>query len=225
MITQMLVLIGATIGTLLPIANPFSAAPVFATLSARFSHERRAQQANMAAVYMSAVLLVALFAGALILTFFGITIPIMRIAGGILIARVGFGMSNPEPEQHVSDDSRREAETMSDIAFTPIALPLLSGPGSMAATIGMATHADGIGEYLAVAAGILCVAAIALVILRTADTVAGFLGVTGMTVLTRLMGFLLLCIGVQFVLTGFMEGITNEAVMGEIVNAIRAATG
>jgi multiple antibiotic resistance protein len=225
MLEETLVLIGATIATLLPIANPFSTAPVFATLSKRFSIERRKQQARMAAINMSAVLLVTLFAGALILTFFGITVPVMRIAGGILIARVGLGMSNPEPEQNVSDESKREAQQMDDISFTPIAMPLLSGPGSIAVTISMATHADGVSEYLAVAIGIICVAAISLVVLRLAEPVVEFLGVTGMNALTRLMGFLLICIGVQFVLTGLLEGITNGEVMGAIIDAIRLATG
>ncbi len=179
----------------------------------------------MAAVNMAAVLLVTLFAGAMILTFFGITVPVMRIAGGILIARVGLGMSNPEPEESVSDESKREARQMDDIAFTPIAMPLLSGPGSIAVTISMATHADHVSEYLAVAIGILCVSAISLLVLRMADPVVEFLGVTGMNALTRLMGFLLICIGVQFVLTGMFEGITNDEVMGELIDAIRRASG
>ena len=71
MLEEILILIGATIATLLPIANPFSTAPVFATLSKRFSAKRRKQQARMAVINMSAVLLVTLFGGALILTFFG----------------------------------------------------------------------------------------------------------------------------------------------------------
>jgi multiple antibiotic resistance protein len=225
MLEEILVLIGATIGTLLPIANPFSTAPVFATLSKRFSAKRRKQQARMAVINMSAVLLVTLFGGALILTFFGITVPVMRIAGGILIARIGLGMSNPEPEENVSDDSKQEARQMEDISFTPIAMPLLSGPGSIAVTISMATHADGVSEYLAVAIGILCVAAISLLVLRMADPVVDFLGVTGMNALTRLMGFLLICIGIQFVLTGFFEGITNVEVMGKIIDAIQQASG
>lgn len=225
MLQEILLLIGATIGTLLPIANPFSTAPVFATLSRRFSAKRRIQQARMAAVNMAGVLLVTLFAGAMILTFFGITVPVMRIAGGILIARVGLGMSNPEPEESVSDESKQEARQMEDISFTPIAMPLLSGPGSIAVTISMATLADNVSEYLAVAIGILCVSAISLLVLRLADPVVEFLGVTGMNVLTRLMGFLLICIGVQFVLTGLFEGITNDEVMGEIIDAIRRASG
>jgi multiple antibiotic resistance protein len=225
MLEEILILIGATIATLLPIANPFSTAPVFATLSKRFSVKRRKQQARMAAINMSIVLLVTLFAGALILTFFGITVPVMRIAGGILIARVGLGMSNPEPEEIVSDESKREARQMDDISFTPIAMPLLSGPGSIAVTISMATHADRVSEYLAVAIGIICVAAISLVILRLAEPVVEFLGVTGMNALTRVMGFLLICIGVQFVLTGLLEGITSGEAMGAIIDAIRQASG
>jgi multiple antibiotic resistance protein len=70
-------------------------------------------------------------------------------------------MSNPEPEQQVSEASKQEAKTMRDIAFTPIAMPLLSGPGSIAVTIGLATHADNVVENSAVAAGIILVAFIA----------------------------------------------------------------
>jgi multiple antibiotic resistance protein len=89
----------------------------------------------------------------------------------------------------------------------------------------MATHADRVSEYLAVAIGIICVAAISLVILRLAEPVVEFLGVTGMNALTRVMGFLLICIGVQFVLTGILEGITSGEAMGAIIDAIRQASG
>ena len=225
MIEDILLLIGATIASLLPITNPFSAAPVFATLSQRFSPERRKQQARMSAVYMASVLLVTLFAGALILTFFGITIHVMRVAGGILIARVGMGMSNPEPEENVTGESKREARQMEDISFTPIAMPLLSGPGSIAVTISMATHADGPLDFIAVAIGIVCVCAIAWVVLRGAEPIANYLGVTGMNVMTRIMGFLLICIGVQFIVTGLLEGITSDVAMKIIIDAIRKEAG
>ena len=221
MLQEFILLIGATAASLLPITNPFSAAPVFATLTQRFSPERRKQQARMSAIYMASVLLVTLFAGALILTFFGITIHVMRIAGGILIARVGMGMSNPEPEENVSSDSKREARQMEDISFTPIAMPLLSGPGSIAVTISMATHADGAIEFVAVAIGILFVSVFALVVLRGAEPIADYLGVTGMNVMTRIMGFLLICIGVQFVISGLLEGITSDQAMSLIIEAIR----
>jgi len=218
-LTTWLTLVFATFGALLPIVNPFSTAPVFAALSTRFSAERRRQQARMAVLYMISILVTTLVAGAVIMNFFGISMPALRMAGGLIVARVGFGMLNPAPEQRLSDESADEAETMADIAFTPIALPLLSGPGSIAVTIGMATEAEEITHYAAIAAGILLVAAVALLILRSASAVQRHLGVTGMNVLTRLMGLVLVCIGVQFVFRGLIEAITYPSVAEALLDA------
>ena len=87
---------------------------------------------------MAIVLLVSLFAGALVMEFFGISIPALRIAGGLIVARVGFGMLNPDPEPDVGETEHEEALQMTDLAFTPLAMPMLSGPGSIAVTVGMA---------------------------------------------------------------------------------------
>jgi multiple antibiotic resistance protein len=212
----------ATIGALLPITNPFSAAPAFVGLTRGFADKERQRQARRATFYMASVLLGALFAGAIIMQFFGITVPVMRIAGGIVVARVGFGMSNPEPEQQVSEASKQEAKTMRDIAFTPIAMPLLSGPGSIAVTIGLATHADNVVENSAVAAGIILVAFIAWLVLRSSIKVVHYLSETGMNVLTRLMGFILICIGIEFISTGLFEALTNPEIVGPIVKTIQS---
>jgi multiple antibiotic resistance protein len=209
----------ATIGALLPIANPFSTAPVFATITRRMGTKRRAQQARMAAIYMMWVLIGALLIGALVLTFFGISIPALRVAGGLVVARVGFTMLNPEPEESLPDESQQEAMDMQDIAFTPIAMPLLSGPGSIAVTISMATEVDNPLEYTAIALGIAAVAFLSWLVLRSAAPVVGFLGVTGTTALTRLMGLVLVCIGVQFVATGAVEAVTD----GWIADALKQA--
>lgn len=221
---EWITLISGTFATLLPIANPFSTAPVFASLTRRYSEERRNHQARLAVIYMIAVLLVTLFAGALILTFFGIGLPVVRIAGGLLIARIGFSMVNPAPEALVSDESKDEALLMQDIAFTPIAMPLLSGPGSMAVTLSMASLADKPLEYAAVAIGIVTVALVSWLVLRSSTRVAEYLGVTGMNALTRVMGFLLVCIGIQFIATGVFEGLTDQRIMGPIVDAVRQAS-
>jgi multiple antibiotic resistance protein len=211
----------ATIGALLPIANPFSTAPVFATITRSMRPERRAQQARMAAIYMMWVLLGSLFIGALVLTFFGISIPALRVAGGLVIARVGFNMLNPEPDESLPDESQQEAMDMQDIAFTPIAMPLLSGPGSIAVTISMATEVAHPMEYAAIAVGIAAVAFVSWLVLRSAAPVVGYLGVTGTTALTRLMGLVLVCIGVQFMATGVVETLTNDAVVSAVKQAYR----
>ena len=112
----------------------------------------------MAAIYMAVVLLVSLLAGALILELFGISLPALRIAGGLVIARIGFSMLNPEPEEKLPEEDQKEALDKRDVAFTPIAMPMLSGPGSIAVTISMATSVDRPVDYVAVGIGILIVA-------------------------------------------------------------------
>jgi multiple antibiotic resistance protein len=223
MMLDWLTLIGGTIATLLPIANPFSTAPVFASITSGYSEDERNRQARLAAIYMTGVLLVTLFFGALVLTFFGIGMPALRIAGGLLIARVGFSMVNPEPQELVSEDSKTEALNKQEIAFTPIAMPLLSGPGSMAATLSMCSYAQGPLDYASVAIGIGIVAFISWLVLRSSTTVADRLGVTGMNALTRVMGLILVCVGIRFIATGFFEGLTDPAIMGPLVDAVRQA--
>ncbi len=173
----------------------------------------------MAGIYMISVLVGALLIGAAVMLFFGISIPALRIAGGLVVARVGFAMLNPEPEEELSDESKREALDKRDIAFTPIAMPLLSGPGSIAVTISIATEVDRPLEYVSVAVGIVVVALISWVILRASTKVVKVLGVTGMNVITRLMGFILVCIGVQFIATGLVEAITQELVVAAVLQS------
>ena len=154
----------------------------------------------MAAVWMTLILLVSLAAGALVLEFFGISLPALRLAGGLVVAQVGMGMmrADPSSQADLPEDSAAEAARMSDISFTPVAMPMLSGPGSIAVTISMATEAGRPSEYLAVALGIVIVALVSWLFLLGASRIGEVLGVTGLNAVNRLMGFLLICVGVQF---------------------------
>ncbi|MDH3511617.1 MAG: MarC family NAAT transporter [Gammaproteobacteria bacterium] len=219
MLYDWLTLIGVTFGALLPIANPFSTAPVFVAITRQMSHAHRWQQARLAAIYMAAVLLVSLLAGALILEFFGISLPALRIAGGLVIARIGFSMLNPEPEEKLPEEDQKEALDKRDIAFTPIAMPMLSGPGSIAVTISMATSVTRPRDYLAVGIGILIVAFLSWLVLRSSTRIVDFLGSTGVNVLTRIMGLILVCIGIQFIATGIFELVTDPGVVKAIYEA------
>lgn len=207
---------------ILPIANPFSTAVVFLTITERFSEERRRQQALLACVYMAVILITFLLLGSLIMNFFGISVPGLRIAGGLIVARIGFGMLNSTSENEIPEESRMEAVRMDDVAFTPLAMPMLSGPGSIAVTIGMATDADGVAENLAIVVGIGLVAIVSWLVLRASAKVVGVLGATGMNAMGRIMGFLLVCIGVQFVVDGTHDFLSSAAFWAPILDAIRA---
>jgi len=206
---------------ILPIANPFSTAVVFLTITEGFSEARRRRQARLACIYMAVVLITFLLLGSLIMNFFGISIPGLRIAGGLIVTRIGFGMLNSKPENEMSEESRSEAVRMDDVAFTPLAMPLLSGPGSIAVTIGMATEAEGVGENLAIVVGIGLVALVSWLVLRASGKVVRVLGATGMNAMGRIMGFLLVCVGIQFIVDGIQNIVSSPAFWGPALDAIR----
>jgi len=206
--------LAATIGALLPIVNPLSAAPVFVGVTHGYSAKRRNRQAWKASVYMAAILLVALFAGALILKFFGISTPILQVAGGLIITRVGFGMIEPSSEQRVTPEEKEEAEENDEVALTPLAMPMLAGPGALATTIALATESTQVAQYLGVSLGICVVSALSWITLRSASGLHKLVGNTGMNVVTRLMGLVLICVGIRFVLVGLLEGLTGELMLG-----------
>jgi multiple antibiotic resistance protein len=112
---------------------------------------------------------------------------------------------------------------MQDVAFTPVAMPMLSGPGSIAVTIGMATEVEHPLENLAIIGGIALVAFVSWLILRSSLGVVEYLGATGVSVLTRIMGLLLVGIGVQFVFTGVFEPLTGDRFIGAIVESVNRA--
>ena len=196
-----------TLAALLPITNPFSTAPLFVSLTANFSKERQRQQAFMACVYAFFILVTFLLLGSVIVDFFGISVPGIRVAGGLIISTVGFRMLFPAPR--VGETGAAELEQ--DVAFTPIAMPSLAGPGSIAVVLGAAAqiqsgHPD-VWQviYLGVIAGMLITLVISFVVLRAASQMVRFLGPSGLDAMTRIFGFLLICIGMQFLLTGIAD--------------------
>jgi multiple antibiotic resistance protein len=197
------ILLGTVI-SLLPIVNPFSVAVTFISLSKDMDDDKKNKQALLASVYMAVILIVFLIAGVLIMRFFGISLPGIRIAGGIIITYIGFRMLNPE-HRDLQLQGAGAAPADDDIAFTPIAMPMLSGPGAIAVTIGMAANADSKFEYIGETLGIIAVALISYILLRIAGSVKRLLGNYGIIILTRIMGFLLICIGVQFVMLGILD--------------------
>jgi multiple antibiotic resistance protein len=194
------------ITALLPIMNPFSTAPLFVSLTANFSPARRKQQALMACVYAFGILVTFLLLGRAIVEFFNISIPGIRVAGGLIISTVGFGMLFPTPPPA---DAAVAAEQ--DVAFSPIAMPSLAGPGSIAVVLGAAAQIQSrfpdrvMLVFVAVVVGMIATLLIAFAVLRAASEMVRFLGPRGIDAMTRIFGFLLICIGMQFLLTGIAD--------------------
>lgn len=194
----------STIGALIPIVNPFAAAPLVVSMTVALSDDERSDQVRRACIYMFFILAAFLVAGGLIMQFLGISIPGLRVAGGIVIGAVGLRMLFAS--QPGSASLYGEPPPKHDISFTPLAIPSLAGPGSIAVVIGMSTTAQAsehvILRHSAIAVGIALTALICYFVLRAATRLARFLGPSGMSGMTGIMGFLLVCIGVQFVING-----------------------
>ena len=188
--------------------NPFSTAPVFLSLTAQFDERKRNRQALLACIYAFGLLICFLFLGAFIIDFFGISVPGIRAAGGVIISVIGLRMLFPGGSAMVtSNDGQHELE----IAFTPIAMPSLAGPGSLSVVITAASliksnHPEQyVLVYLGVVLGMAITVFIAFLILRAAGSMARILGPSGIDAMTRIFGFLLVAIGVQFLLTGVSD--------------------
>jgi len=196
-------LLFASFTSLFSVVNPLAAMPIFVSLTDRFSERERIQTAKKASFYMMGVLITFLLIGTFILSFFGISLAGIRIAGGLIIMRAAYSMLNPETGgRKLTDEDEAAAKEKEDISFSPLALPLLSGPGSIAVVIGFATQAEGVTDYLINGASVLLVACITYGLLRLAPISARYIGPTGLNVMTRLMGFIALAISVQFILSG-----------------------
>ncbi|MGE5313859.1 MAG: MarC family NAAT transporter [Acidobacteriota bacterium] len=208
--------VGVALITLLPIINPVSTAVLLISISGHLSNEERNRQITWACIYMAGILLAFLVAGHLIMVAFGISIPGIRMAGGLVIGLLGFRMLFPDEGQLTGED-KQEALQKRDISFSPLAMPSLSGPGSIAVIITMSSAIDGrrgIDKYLAFAGVVLAIfitAVISWLVLRGAGAMRRYLGVNGVNSLARIMGFLLVCIGMQFLINGVRDLVLDTA--------------
>lgn len=211
-------LVLGTVIALLPLINPLATAPTFLAITEGDSRERRLQQLRLACFYMVAILVSFLIGGTFIMGFFGISIPGLRIAGGLLVAGIGSGMLvAPARDSDRDDPAQAAARAKRDVSFSPLAMPMMSGPGAIAVTIGFTSLATGWVDYVAIILGIVTVAVITYAVLRLSEKVVGVIGVNGMNALTKVMGFLILCIGIQFVVNGVLGIVQDPA----LIRAIR----
>lgn len=212
-------IIGIGLITLLPLANPLTAVALFLSLTEEMSKETRKQQAFMAAVYVFLIMIVTWYAGQIVMNTFGISVPGLRIAGGLIVCFIGFQMLFPVkklheavPEVHaVTAELKKEPDT--NIAFVPLAMPGTAGPGTIAMIISNASAVNQgggvhISQWVMIIAPIIVFLIISLLLwisLRSSTVIMNFIGNSGVQAISRLMGFLLVCMGVQFIINGSLD--------------------
>lgn len=193
----------ATFLALFPIVNPPGGIPMFFTLTGNFSREDRNRTALRTACYVVAILVTFMLVGRFVLSFFGISLPVLKIAGGLIVANTAWGMVTAT--SRMTSEESSEALTKQDISLTPMAMPMLSGPGSIGVVMGLAAHANSFLAYVGMVIGIALVGLSVLLFLRLGGPLVKRLGPTGMGALTRIFGFLILAIAVQLVWDGVAD--------------------
>ena len=197
-------------GALFAIINPYGLAFVFLDRTIALTERERARISLRVAINAFGVLLVSLFVGSQILNFFGISVPALRIGGGLVVAATGWSMLNAPTVPTVHARSTVDFAEIKKLAFFPLTIPLTAGPGTIATAIAISTNRPaGIGGLLSSSVMWIVVAlAVTATIYhayRNSSRMARLLGEEGTSVMTRLSAFLLLCIGVQIMITGGVE--------------------
>ncbi len=195
---------------LFSIVNPIAGALIFDRVTAERSHSERAPLAGKVGLFSLAVMIGAVWIGPYLLAFFGISIAALRIGGGLVVSMFALELLTAPEKKAVQKEQQVGAPAPSDdIAFFPLTLPLTTGPGTISVAITLGVGRSGEGFFLA---GVtLAALAMALTIGTAygyAHRLSALLGAHGEKTVTRLAAFLLFCIGVQIVITGFTEVVT-----------------
>jgi multiple antibiotic resistance protein len=190
----------ATFLALFPIVNPFGGVPLFFTLTAGFTPRDRNRTALKTEMYVFWILVIFMFFGRFVLNFFGISLPVLKIAGGLIVANTAWGMVTAGNRLTTAESD--EATTKEDISLTPMAMPILSGPGSIGVVMGLAAHVDSLSAYLGMVIGIAVLAVTVYLFLRLGGPLVARLGPSTVGAISRIFGFLILAIAVQLIWDG-----------------------
>ncbi len=203
-----------TFTTLLAIINPLEVLPVYLQLLLGKDAARHREVAFKSCLYALLLSFFFLIFGTLMLRIFGVPLSMVRVVGGIILMKIGFELFTP----HKGDDMMSAADPDANIAFVPLAMPLMFGPGAIATIIGMASTVKQSGEealsFVAIAAAIVLTMTVTYLCLAYADRLTRWLGPLGIDATTRIVGFFVSAIGVGLIFDGVIEALQMHGVTG-----------
>ncbi len=194
-----------TFTSVLFIVDPIAAVPAYLVITQNETPQERRRTAFRACVAMAVLLVVFAAAGRFIFQAFGITLPAFRIAGGLILWLVAFDMLRAKRSTQESREELDEGQVKEDVALTPLAIPMLAGPGAISTAMVLAGEAHGFGHSAIVYGAIILTALVSYGTLLLGQRLVQVLGQTGIRVMTRIMGLLLAAVATQFILTGLQD--------------------
>jgi multiple antibiotic resistance protein len=200
---------------LFSIVNPIGGALIYSQVTIGRPHPERVALAYRVSFYSAIVMLSALWIGATLMSFFGVSIDALRVAGGLVVAASAWGMLyDPKENEDRKQDHAAPAAWGSDVAFFPLTMPFTTGPGTISVAIALSasrpsTTTELLPFYAGASGAAITVAFVVAICYASADRIVALLGPARARILTRLSAFLLLCIGVQILMSGIQGAMTT----------------
>ncbi len=193
----------ATFLALFPIVDPFGGIPIFFTMTSTWTTRDRSRTAFKTGMWVFVILVTFLFFGRFVLHFFGISLPVLKIAGGLIVANTAWGMVTSHAR--ITPEETHEAEDKEDISLTPLAMPLMSGPGAIGVVMALAANADSAAGYLGMVIGVAGIALSVALFFCLGGPLVRRLGPSAVGAINKIFGFLILAIAVQLVWDGVAD--------------------
>ena len=197
---------------LFSVINPLGTVPIFVGLTKEDSKSERSKTSILTAINIFVILVISFFTGRYILNFFGISLDSLRIAGGLIITTSGFALLTGSFSKHKGMDKpkvKEDAFQRDGVSLTPLAIPMLAGPGSISFLIGLYQEYELWNEKLIAIMAIFSVCLATLLVLRSSHYIVNFLGASGINAISRIIGFIVIAIGVEYISSSVMNLLEN----------------
>lgn len=193
---------------LFSVINPLGTVPVFVGLTSDESTQERNRTSLLTTVNVIAILIISFFAGTYLLAFFGISLNALRIAGGMIIVTSGFALLTGTFSKHKGMKNKRvqkDLDKREKFSLTPLAIPMLAGPGSISLLITFNQEYQQWNEMLYVVLAVLAVGLATFIILRSSHYISKILGASGINAISRIVGFIVISIGIEYISTAVIS--------------------
>lgn len=187
---------------LISVVNPLGTIPVFISLTKEETKRNRNKTAIWTSFNVAVILLISFFVGNYVLQFFGVSINSLRIAGGLIITAAGFSLLNGSFTKHKGmkrSSVQVDIETRAEVSLTPLAIPMLAGPGSISLLIAYNQTASSFYDFLWGSAAVIATSLVVFLVLKSSQFIVKLLGGSGLNAVSRIIGFIEIAIGIEYV--------------------------
>jgi multiple antibiotic resistance protein len=195
-------------GALFSVMNPFGTVPIFVGLTKEHTKLERNKIAFWTSINVLIILLISFFVGKFILLFFGITLNSLKIAGGLIIVSSGFALLTGEYNKHKGmkkDKVKEDLKSRSEFSLTPLAIPMIAGPGTISLLITYNQEFIGLDRVLIILSAIVLSTICIYLILKSSFNIVKKMGASGINALSRIIGFIVIAIGVEFIISAVVS--------------------